>query len=143
MNNDKYYYPGDMIYEKNLIFKDTLKHDFRINGHPVLILTAANFGDKFYALKISGTYKYSEGLKNYYLLKPNKKKGIYKTSYIDLRYIYELECKNIPPYVAIITEKELKEIITKLQKVQLIIKNENYRYIEKYYNIKNVYNVGK
>lgn len=43
MSNDKYYYPGDMIFAKNLTFKDTSKHDIRINGHPVLILTAANF----------------------------------------------------------------------------------------------------
>lgn len=43
MNNYKYYYPGDMIFAKNLIFKDTSKHDIRINGHPVIILTAADF----------------------------------------------------------------------------------------------------
>lgn len=42
-NEEYYYYPGDMIYSKDLVFLDTLKHDIRIKGHPVIILTVANF----------------------------------------------------------------------------------------------------
>lgn len=137
MINQKYYYPGDMIFEKNLIFQDTLKHDIRVNGHPVLILTSADFGEKFYALKISGSYKCAGDLKNYYMLKQNKKKGIFKTSYIDLRYIYELECKNVPPYEEVVTEKELNNILKKLQEVQLVMKNENYKHVKNYYDLKN------
>ena len=70
------------------------------------------------------------------MLKQNKKKGIFKTSYIDLRYIYELECKNIPPYEEVVTEKELNNILKKLQEVQLVMKNENYKYVKDYYNLK-------
>lgn len=132
-NEEYYYYPGDMIYSKDLVFLDTLKHDIRIKGHPVIILTVANFGDKFYGLKISGTYNYSEGLKNYYTLKPNPKKKIYKTSYIDLRYIYELECKNNPPIESVVTQEEFEIILNKLKSVQAIRKHENYKYIEEYY----------
>lgn len=133
MIDEKYYYPGDMIYEKNLIFKDTFKHDFRINGHPVIILTSANIGETFYALKISGSYNYSEGLKNYYVLKPNKKSGLFKVSYIDLRYIYKLECRNIPPNFCIVTQQELEKILKRLAETQKIFKDENYKYIEEYY----------
>ena len=91
------------------------------------------FGDKFYFLKISGSYIQSEGLENYYILKQNSKKGIYKTSYIDLRYIYETECTNIPPYEEIVNKKQLKEIIEKLKEVQKNRKDENFKYIESYY----------
>ena len=133
MNNQKYYYPRDMIFAKNIVFQDTSTHDFRINGHPVLILTEADFGDKFYALKMSGTYNFSEGLKCYYILKPNRKKGIFKTSYIDLRYIYEFECTNIPPKEEIVSEGEFKKILNKLEEVQKVRKHENCKYIEEYY----------
>lgn len=136
MNNEKYYYPGDMIFEKNLTFKDTSKHDIRINGHPVIILTSANIGDKFYALKISGTYNYAEGLDNYYILKQNNKKKIYKTSYIDLRYIYELKCTNNPPNESIVSEQEFEKILEKLGQVQLARKDENYIYVKEYYSKK-------
>lgn len=133
MINENDYYPGDMTYENNLIFQDTLKHDIRINGHPVLVLTAAKFGEKFYALKISGSYRNVQDLDNYYMLKPNRKKGIFKTSYIDLRYIYELECKNKKLYIQVVTEKELMKIIERLQITQITMKSENYKYIENYY----------
>lgn len=135
MTNQKYYYPGDMIFENNLTFKDTEKHDIRINGHPILILTAANFGDKFYALKISGDYKYSER-ENYFPLKKNASKGIYKLSYIDLRYIYELNCTNKPPYENVVTENEFKKILKELERVQSVKEDENYKYIKDYYKIK-------
>lgn len=85
---------------------------------------------------MSGSYNYSEGIENYYILKQNNKKGIYKPSYIDLRYIYELECTNIPPNESIVTEEELDRILGKLKQVQLKRKDENYRNIEKYYSKK-------
>lgn len=94
------------------------------------------FGDKFYGLKISGTYNYSEGLKNYYTLKPNPKKKIYKTSYIDLRYIYELECTNNPPNESIVSEQEFEKILEKLGQVQLTRKDANYIYVKEYYSKK-------
>lgn len=131
-NDEYYYYPGDMIYENNLIFKDTQKHDIRINGHPVLILTCANLGDKFYALKISKDFKYSEREK-YYPLKKNSSKGIFKASYIDLRYIYELKCTNRPPHQMVVTESEFKQIIKELERVQSVNEDENYKYIKDYY----------
>ena len=35
-----------------------------------------------------------------------------------------------------VTEKELNTILERLQEVQLIMKNENYRYVKDYYNLK-------
>lgn len=84
---------------------------------------------------MSGGYNYSEGIENYYILKQNSKRGIYKTSYIDLRYIYELECTNIPPNENIVTEKQMEEILKKIEKVQEKIKDENYKYIKEYYSM--------
>ena len=44
--------------------------------------------------------------------------------------------KNAPPYIQVVTEKELNTILERLQEVQLIMKNENYKYVKDYYNLK-------
>lgn len=132
INNTPDLYQGDIIFVKNLRFRDTSTVDTRLNGHPVLVLNVANIGERFYGLKISGSYNYSEGLENYYIIKPNRSNGLKKTSYIDLRYIYENECKNIP-CAGQIYENEFNNIMKQLDKVQEKYKNENYEKLKKYY----------
>ena len=96
---DPYYYRGDIIAVKNIKFKDNNFIDTRINGHPILILNQVNtLDDDLYALKISGSYSNIDGLKNYYILKPNGQNKLRKASYIDLRYVYKLPNQNITCY---------------------------------------------
>lgn len=66
------YYRGDIIAVKNIKFKDNDYLDTRINGHPVIILNEVeSYKDSIYFLKISGSYDTVEGLKKYYILRPN------------------------------------------------------------------------
>ena len=125
---DPYYYREDIIAVKNIKFKDNNFIDTRINGHPILILNQVNtLGDDLYALKISGSYSNIDGLKNYYILKPNGQNKLRKASYIDLRYVYKLPNQNITCYNKCVSEKQYNEIITKLKEVQEGLEDEDYK----------------
>mgnify|MGYP000189300177 CR=1 FL=1 len=116
---DPYYYRGDIIAVKNIKFKDNNFIDTRINGHPILILNQVNtLDDDLYALKISGSYSNIDGLKNYYILKPNGQNKLRKASYIDLRYVYKLPNQNITCYNKCVSEKQYNEIEKEIEKIQ-------------------------
>ncbi len=113
------YYRGDIIAVKNIRFKDNDYLDIRMNGHPVIILNEIrNYKDNIYVLKMSGSYDTMEGLKNYFILKPNKDNKLKKASYVDLRYVYKINCENIPCYEKFVSQQQYEEILRKLEIVQ-------------------------
>lgn len=128
--NDLIYYEGDIVTVKNIIFKDTNQMDTRINGHPVIVLNSIKeFGEKVYSLKMSSSYSSVEELKNYYLLKPSKANGLRKASYVDLRYVYDFECTNIPAYNQI-DIKDFEYIKGKLKAIQDGMENPDNTFLE-------------
>ena len=122
-------YPGDIIMVKNQKFKDTNKLDTKLNGHPMLVLNNVNnIGDTIYCLHISSSFRTS--LSHYYEINLSKK------CYIDLKFIYKLECKNQTEVKHTITQKMFNEIIDKMTKLHesgtIRSRNEYIEYYDKF-----------
>ena len=96
----------DIIFRKNIVFKDTNTLDLSLRGHPTLNITNPINGKIYFLLITSNKL---EG-KRYYEFKPTKRNRLKNISYVDLDYIYSEDYKNYIPYSRI-TENEYKKII--------------------------------
>lgn len=120
-------YPGDIIMAKNLMFKDNNKIDTRLNGHPMLVLNnVENINDIAYCLHVSSNY--AKDLKHYYEIK------LSKDCYIDLKYVYKIECKVQMEVKETINEKKFKEVVDKMTKLHETGKVEESSEYEEFYN---------
>lgn len=102
----------DIIFRKNIRFKDTGALDLCLRGHPTLNITDPIDGKMYFLLITSNKID----SKRYYKLKPTKRNKLKNISYVDLDYVYCEDYKNHIPYSKI-TENEYKEII-KLVKIK-------------------------
>lgn len=76
-------YEGEIIFRRNLVFKDTNHIDFKIKGHPTVNIYCDGKETKF--LLMTSTKR--DGI-NYYTVKPDKKNKLKKETYIDLDHVY-------------------------------------------------------
>ena len=76
-------YEGDIIFRRNLVFKDTNHVDFKIKGHPTVNIYCDKNETKF--LLMTSTKR--DGV-HYYTVKPDKKNKLKKETYIDLDHVY-------------------------------------------------------
>ena len=76
-------YEGEIIFRRNLVFKDTKGVDFKIKGHPTVNIYCDKNETKFLLM----TSSKRKGV-NYYTVKPDKKNKLKKKTYIDLDHVY-------------------------------------------------------
>lgn len=79
---------GDIIFRKNLKFRDNGKLDLKFGGHPTLNILVKE--DYTYYLLITSTKIRG---REYYPLYTHKRSGLSKESFADLTYVYKEETK--------------------------------------------------
>jgi hypothetical protein len=92
------YDKGSIINRKDIRFKENNLLDTRAFGHPVAILLETDFTDDtvfFLTMGSDDKYFIKDPIR-YLPIKPNRQSNrLRKTSYIDLKYVYKYDKKNI------------------------------------------------
>ena len=126
---------------RNQKFKDNNRIDTRLNGHPMLVLNNVyNIGDTIYCLHITSNFRTS--LSHYYEIMLNKR------CYIDLKFIYKIECKSQMNVKNTISEKKFNEILDKMTTLHesgtIKSKKEYFEFYDKYISKeKKIYNIAR
>lgn len=129
---------GDIIFRNNIRFRDNNKLDFRIHGHPFLLLntiTSQNSSGLF--LKISSFYIPPYENAFYKLDKNSTKKKLNKDCFIDLRYIYIINLDYPERKWTRLKSNIIDDVIKEYISLQTIYK------IDKLYNSKIKYSLIK
>lgn len=114
-----YHEAGDIVYIKNSRFRDTNTIDPKSSRRPFIFLCDYEFHhDTGYLLKLS-TSEGKGDSKNYYKIVPNRFNKLKRISYIDLRYVYDVNLRNgkVRGYI---DSQTLKKIINKLEAAQKV-----------------------
>lgn len=88
-NNTTINYEGEIIFRRNLVFKDNDNVDLKVKGHPTVNIYCDNKETKF--LIMTSTKR--KGV-NYFTVKPDKKNKLKKETYIDLDHVYSESSKS-------------------------------------------------
>lgn len=96
----------NVVFRKNIVFKDTNTLDLSLRGHPTINITDPINGKIYFLLVTSNKID----SKRYYELKPTKRNKLKNISYVDLDCVYCEDYKNYVPYSRI-TENEYEEIM--------------------------------
>lgn len=87
------YDQGDIFTKKNIQFKETAKHDLRLNGHPMVIPIDIDFmDDYYYFFTISSQVQYyTKDSDRYFPIPKGSGTGLTKASLVDLKHVYKQE----------------------------------------------------
>ncbi len=111
---------GDIIYVRNIKFKDNKKLDTRLNGHPAVIIGIVdNFF--YYLILSSNEMFYLKYPKGYFKLIKDKRNKLKKDSYVNFRNVYKSKLVNYVPIGEV-----RKDVYTKLIKALKKYKYKNY-----------------
>lgn len=116
----------DIINIKNIIYKDAVRIDFSLTGHPVLIIRVTD--THFYYLTISSSSNKTLHKNNYqhFSLRKNKDNRLKAPiNYINLKNIYKQEINNYAPY-GYVDDKLFKKIMEQLKYYQENINKDEY-----------------
>lgn len=85
------YRRGDIFDKSNIVFKETMRNDLRLNGHPMIIPIDIGFTDDFYYFFTvsSQIQHYAADPERYFRLQKGRGTGLPKTSIVDLKHVYK------------------------------------------------------
>lgn len=113
-----YHEAGDIVYSNYNKFRDDNTVDVKTSKRPYLFLCDYEMGHSTgYLLKISSTVGEDEDEREFYPLVPKGQNKLRKKSYVDLRFVYDIDIRNgnIRGYV---NDYVLEKIIKKLDRLQ-------------------------
>lgn len=85
------YQEGDIFDKTNIQFKETLKNDLRLHGHPMLLPIEVGFmDDYYYFFSISSqVHYYTLDPNRYFPIPKGNGTGLTKPSLVDLKHVYK------------------------------------------------------
>ena len=127
---------GDIILKSGLKFKGTDRLDFRLAGHPIVILKDASFDDDYiYFLTLSSQIAHiNYEPDRYYLVKKDNYNRLRKTSIVDLKYIYKSENINVTRKT-FLSSDDFKKMLDKMRSYDEIIKDDDFKEINEILDI--------